>query len=132
MAWEQPGFSIGVFPADADLSGNQYSAVKLVAAGATTGYGEGGAAVELPSASGEASLGIVQNNPQLGEAAAVMVHGVSKAIAGETISIGNLLMSLPSGKLGVATSSKYAIAQALEDAVNNDTFTVLLIRNGKQ
>lgn len=132
MAWEIPGFSVGVLPADADLTAQQYSAVSLVAANATTGYGQGGAAVELPAASGTAALGILQNNPQLGEAAAVMVHGVSKAKAGETITIGQLLMSLPSGKLGVATSSKYAIAQALEDAANNDIFTVLLIRNGKQ
>lgn len=131
MAYEIPNFFLGVLPANSDLSAKQFAAVRPLLATGTPGFGTGGAAVDLPAASGDPAIGLLQNKPILGEAAAVMVQGVSKATAAGTVAIGDLLMCTPLGKLGLAGSGKYAIAQALENASDGDTFTVLLVRNGK-
>jgi hypothetical protein len=134
MAYEIPGFVLGVLPANADMSvesTNQFTAVSVVAATLTTGTGVGGGSVQHPAASGDPAVGVLQNNPLLGEAAAVMVGGVSKAVLASSVSVGDLLMTSPAGTLGLATSGKYAIAQALESGVAGDIAAVLLIRNGK-
>jgi hypothetical protein len=134
MAYEIPGFMCGILPANADYSVEatyQYTAVKAIAATATTGTGAGGAAVSSPAASGDPILGVMQNNPLLGEAATVMVHGISKAQIQGTVAIGDLLMAVPGGKLAVATSGKYQVAQALESGADSDIVSVLLVRNGK-
>ena len=77
-------------------------------------------------------LGVLQNNPQQGEAGQVMVQGVTKAQAGGTFHIGNLLMTNSAGQMVLATSTNFAVAQARETAASGDITTVLLIRNGKQ
>ncbi len=131
MAYEIPGFTVGILPANTDLSNEgtyQFTAVNVVASTVSTAVN--GAGVGTPAASGDPSIGILQNNPLQGEAATVMVHGVSKAQIQGVVSVGNLLMSVPGGKLAVATSSKYAIAQALEDGIDSDIIAVLLVRNG--
>lgn len=129
MAYDIQGFTVGVIPANSDLSAKQFYAVNVIPA---TGSNQGtaGAGVGSPSASGDAILGVLQNNPLLGEAAEVMVHGVSKAVIQGSVTVGQLLMSVPGGKLAVATSGKYAVAQALEAGSDSTIVTVLLIRNG--
>lgn len=134
MAYEIPGFTLGVLPANisfADEDAYQFTAVNVVAATATDGTD--GAAIDTPAASGDASIGILQNNPILGEAGTVMVAGVSKAQIQGSVSIGDKLMSVPGGKLALATSGKYQIAQALEagEGSDGDVIAVLLVRNGK-
>ena len=134
MAYEIPDFYLGVLPSDVNLTaevGSQYIGVAVGAASNTQGTGTGGAAVELPSA-GSAILGIIQNNPQIGEAAQVMVSGVSKALSAGTIAIGAILMVNSAGAFVTATSGNYGVAQALESAVTGDVFTVLLKSFGKQ
>ena len=138
MSYEIPSFFVGVLPSDADLSveaSYQYTAVCVGAAANTLGQGVGGAALQKPS-SGAAvgpAIGILQNNPVVGEAGVVMVHGVSKAICHTAWSIGQLLaVDAASGGLIPATSGLYAVAQALENAAVGDISTVLLVRNGKQ
>lgn len=131
MAWDQVGFSIGELAANQDLSAQTAGGIPTyqfvpVAVVASSGTGVATpAAVDLVSSSGDPALGILQNNPALGEAANVMVSGVSKAKAVETITVGQLLMAVPTG-LGVATSSKYIIAQALESASAGSIFSVVL------
>ena len=135
MAYEIPSFFFGVLPADADLSAAgsgenpsfMFTAVGVGAAVNTLGYGVGGAALQVPSASVGPVIGLLQNNPQLGEAGIVMVAGVSKAQALCTWSIGNLLSAdSTTGKLQVASSGQYIVAQALENAVAGDISSVLL------
>lgn len=128
-AYEIPSFSLGVIESDIDLSGSQFKAVNVHVA--SVAFGTEGAALILPAVAGDPALGIVQNNPGISEPGAVMVHGVSKAIAGGTITAGALLAAGTDGRLSVATTGQYAIAQALMSAVANDIFSVALIRNGK-
>lgn len=135
MAYEIPNFYLGVLAADIDMSVEstfQFSGVCVYTAVSTQGYGTGGAALCPPSATSTPIIGVLQNNPQPGEAGTVVIQGVSKALAGGTVNIGQLLMTNSTGQFVVATTGNVAVAQALESAVVGDIFTVLLIRNGKQ
>ena len=135
MSYEIPNFFVGVFPADIDMSTEstyQYSGVCVYTAVSTQGAGVGGAALIPPSGASSPIIGVLQNNPQQGEAGTVMVQGVTKAIAAAAFNIGDLLMVNTSGQFLKATSTNYAVAQALETAATGDITTILLIRNGKQ
>jgi len=148
MSYEIPDFYVGVLPSDVDMSGDvqdvfptdsvfQYSAVVAIAAAHTEGMGAGGAAVAPAPSAGVPMLGLVQHNPQLGEAAQVLVQGVSKAQVNASVSIGQLLMvgtPLSSGAapLVPATSGNYAVAMALESGAAGDIVAVLLRNFGKQ
>ena len=132
MAYQIEDFNVGVLPANVDLTGSQFLAVEVIPATATVGTGTGGAALGFPSAGG-VILGILQNNPQVGEAGEVAVSGVSKAVAGAgSITIGALLMAAANGKLIPATAGNVAVAQALESASSGDVFAVLVKNFGKQ
>lgn len=128
MAYEIPAQKLGVIPAEVSLITKQFTAVVVQAASAVVGTD--GASVNTPSASGDSILGILQNNPIQGEACDIMVTGVSKAVIQGSVSIGQLLMSVPGGKLAVATSGNRAVAQALIAGTDSDVITVLLVRNG--
>lgn len=135
MAYEIPNFTVGVLPADADMSVEatyQFSGVCAYTAVSTVGTGVGGAALCPPSAASTPIIGILQNNPQQAEAGTVLVQGVSKALAGGAFNIGDLLMVNSVGKFLKATAGNFAVAQALETAASGDITTVLLVRNGKQ
>jgi hypothetical protein len=148
MSYEIPNFGIGIFPADVDMSGDvqdgtptdsvfQFSAVVVRAAQHTQGYGAGAAAVAPAPSAGVPILGLLQQNPQLGEAANVAQCGVSKAQCGATVSIGQILMAgtpLASGAVPLvpATSGNYGVAQALESGVSGVIIAVLLQNYGKQ
>ena len=143
MGYEIPDFYVGVFPADIDMSANpspgsdtdptyQFTGVCVYTALNTQGTGVGGAAIIPPSATSSPIIGVLQNNPQLGEAGTVMVQGVTKALAGGSFDIGDLLQCNSSGAFILATGGTFAVAQALEQAVSGDICAILLIRNGKQ
>lgn len=134
MAYEIPDFYVGVFPANVDMSVEsswQYSGVSVGTATGTQGTGVGGAALISPASSSTPIIGVLQNNPALGEAGSVMVQGVTKAIAGGVFQIGDLLMVNSAGAFVKATSTNYIVAIALEQAASGDITTVLLQRNGK-
>lgn len=135
MAYEIPNFYVGVFPADINMSTEstyQYSGVCVYTAVSVEGNGVGGAALIPPSGTSSPILGVLQNNPQQGEAGSVMVQGVTKALASGTFNIGDLLKCTSNGTFQKATTSTVAVAQALESAVTGDVTTILLIRNGTQ
>lgn len=134
MAYEIPNFSVGVLPADIDMSSEasfQYAGVSVYTAVSTVGTGVGGAAICPPSAASTPIIGILQNNPLQSEAGQVLVQGVSKALASGAFNIGDQLMADANGKFLKATSGNYIVAQALEKAAIGDITTVLLVRNGK-
>jgi hypothetical protein len=131
MAYEIPNFYVGIFPANIDMSSLQYRAVCVVTANSVSGTGVGGAGIDLPSAASVPILGVVQINPQQGEAGTVMVQGISMAQASGAFNIGDLLMSDSSGKLLLATSGNYAVAMAMEKAAIGDITSVLLKNFGK-
>lgn len=148
MSYEIPDFYVGIFPADLDMSGDvqdslptdtvfQYTAVVVRAAQNTSGYGAGGGAIAPAPSAGVPMLGIVQHNPQLGEAAQVLCEGVSKCQINATITVGELLMvgtPVSSGAcpLVPATSGNYAVAQALESGAAGDIIAVYIRNFGKQ
>lgn len=136
MAYEIPNFMLGVLAANQDLSSESFFQYTWVSPVPATGAGIfASAAVAPPGGTGNPALGVLQNNPQLAEAATVMVQGVSKVKAGATITIGQRLMVATdvngAGVMVPATAGNYQVAQALEAAVAGDIFTAILVRHGK-
>jgi len=80
MAVENAGQVISLKAVES-LADDQYRIVVL-AAGPTVGR---------PNASTDIPFGVLQNAPASGEAAVVMVSGVSKIVFGETVAIGELV-----------------------------------------
>jgi hypothetical protein len=78
MAYEIPGFANGTDTASADLSAQQFRFVKSSGAGTVTVCA---AATDLP-------IGVLQNKPVAGQAANVMITGVSKVVAGAAVAAG--------------------------------------------
>jgi hypothetical protein len=75
MAWEIPSFSPGGLKASADLSAKQYYGVKV----------SGANQVGVVAVDGEPGLGVLQNAPTSGEAAEVMMSGITKVLVGTTL-----------------------------------------------
>lgn len=135
MAFEIPDFLVGEWPADIDMSNEasyQYAGVSVYTAVSTQGTGVGGAALINPGGTSSPIIGVLQNNPQQGEAGTVMVQGVTKALAAGAFNIGDILMVNSAGKFVAATTGNLGVAIALEKAASGDITTVLLQRNGKQ
>lgn len=117
MAYEGILQCIPGLKASADLSAKQFTAMKL----------SGNLSV-VDADAGEASVGILQNNPISGEAATVAYLGVSKAILGDTVAAaGTRLASDVDGKLVPATLGSYVVAIALEAGALNDLRSVLVL-----
>lgn len=121
MALEQPLFCDGNEVAAADLSTKQFYAVKLT----STGYA-------LCSVAGEPCDGILQDDPLSGKVCNVMVHGISKAIAGGAIAKGANVTVDANGKLAVAASGNYILGRLKEAATaDGDIVTLLINRHGR-
>lgn len=119
MAWETPGFKLPAHAASEDLSAAQYTAVIVDGAG-TVG----------PATAAERMTGILQNDPESGRAAEVMVSGVSKAIAGEELATPGTILEVGTGGKLVALDAGVAVAQLLDTAAaDGDLITVLIIHN---
>lgn len=123
MATESPLIHDGSqTTAAADLSAKQFYCVKLT----TTGR-----AVNLASTGGEQVYGVLQNKPTSGQAADVGILGISKAIAGNTVTAADQLMTDTSGRLITATSTNHRVAVALEAATaTGQIITVAILPQG--
>ncbi|CAB5220378.1 Bacteriophage VT1-Sakai, H0018 [uncultured Caudovirales phage] len=107
--------------ASGDLSANQYKVVKLDSNGRST----------LAGASDLAQIGIQQDKPTaLGQPSSVRMAGISKALAGGTIAIGDRVTSDANGKVITATTGKQVIGIALAAAVANDIFAMVIDQRG--
>lgn len=107
MATESPLIHDGSqTQAAADLSANQFYAVKITAA----------RAVNLASTGGEVAYGILQNKPTSGQAADVGIFGITKVAAGAAFSAGAQLMTDNTGRLITRTSTNHCVGIALEAA----------------
>ena len=131
-AYEIPSFYVGVLEANVDMSTEstwQFSGVDVAAA---TGAGlTGPAALVAPTTTGQTILGVLQNNPKLGESGQVMAHGVSKARFGGSFNIGDLLMVTSNGDFIAATSGNYAVAKALQAGSSSIIGSIFLANFGK-
>jgi hypothetical protein len=131
-AFEIPSFYVGVLEANVDMSSEATWQFTVVDVAPATGTGLLGEAALVAPASGAAGFGILQNNPQLGEAGNVMCLGVSKAKAGGTFAAGDLLMTNGSGFLVAVTTGNFAIAKALQAGASGNVVAVYLSNYGKQ
>ena len=79
-SYEIPGFKLGTLKAGADLSSTgQYRFVKL----------DGSGDVVLCAAITDKPIGVLQNDPKLGEEAEIMVDGVTKLEADSAVAVGD-------------------------------------------
>ena len=129
MAYEIPSFYVGILPADIDMSALQFAGVDVAPAAHTQGAGVGGTAIVKPAAGGQI-LGILQNNPMVGEAAQVMEAGVSKAKAGGIFVAGDKLAVDVNGNFVLAVTGNLIVAIALETGAAGVISTVLLKNMG--
>lgn len=121
IAYEIPDFYLGILPAGADLSAKQYKAMD-VAAGPVIAQCDAAAAM----------VGILQNAPVMGEAAQLMVEGVSKALLAGVVVEGSILAVDATGGLRVAASGEFGVAKALQAGASGAVVAVLLFGYGKQ
>lgn len=102
MAYEIPGKSISL-EASTDLSAYQFHFVTTDANGQAA----------LP-ANGASVLGVLQNKPTAGEAASIVIDGVSKVIAaGSTVSAGDLVQASSVGRAIALGAGGYAVGRVL-------------------
>jgi len=118
MAVQTPGINIGICTAAADLSAQQFRAMRVT----------GDFQVNVANAAGQAVIGILQNKPTSGQSADVMMAGVSKAIAGAAIAAGAEVMAGADGRIiTAATAGSNVIGIALNAAGNaNEIISVAL------
>jgi len=119
MAYEHKGMTISL-KAAADQTGKRYLPVKV-----------SGADQFAVCGAGEASIGFMQNEAKLGEAAAILINGISFAKAGGAITAGADVMAGANGVVVAAAApaaagTNYSIGTALQGAVNGDIISVLL------
>lgn len=113
MAYEIPLQKLTLV-AGANLTANQYRAVVVNNTGKAALAGAGSRVV-----------GVLQNKPDNGQAAEIMVLGVTKAIYGGTVTAGAALESNASGQL-VAQTTGQVVGIALESGVSGEVHPVLL------
>jgi len=125
VAYEISNYSVKVtLVAAADLSSNQYNFVKLDS--------DGNAAAV--AATSDQAIGVLQNDPLLGQEAEVLVIGGSKLVAGGAVTEGALVGTsaagkgsalTPSGTAGASVPRFFGVALT-EASAANDLFTVLV------
>ena len=117
MAWESSQTCI-TLTSHADYTSSQYRFVMVNSSGSA----------EVTAADGNA-IGILQNNPDAGEAAVVAVAGVSKLYIGTTASLvaGSIVASEAAGAGILTNASAAALAIALEDSTaDGDIISVVV------
>lgn len=94
---QQTGVLDKTFEADADLSDKQYRLVKMSAANK----------VNVASSETDAIIGVLQNEPEEGEAAVVRLEGTSKVSSGTPVGVdyGEYVTSDSNGQAMKTTSS---------------------------
>jgi hypothetical protein len=108
------------YPANGDLSSYQYRFVKLESAGTVAICGNG----EVP-------LGILQNDPEDGEMANVMIMGISNLCTHTTQSVGDKIGSQALGRgVAVTADTNTYNAIALEAATAQDDEIKVLLTGG--
>lgn len=120
MAYEIPGFSFTLVAGE-DLTESQFCAIDVEQA---TGH------AILPNV-GSRAIGVIQNKPDDGEAATVVVTGVTKVFVGTGgIGAGDNVTVDDDGSIIRATSDDLCIGIALTNASAGALGTVLLLNAG--
>lgn len=126
MTYEIPG-QIITLPAGQDLSSDQFKLVALASDGQVD---------VVATTSTLAVVGVLQNKPSAaGYAAEIMVSGVTKCIAGETIDEGEYVCpsAVTAGRVDDAdTATDRIIGMALTGGAAGEYISVLLMPGGAQ
>jgi hypothetical protein len=109
MAWEQgPHFKVSLETA-ADLRAKQFYLLKLTSVGK----------VDVCAAVTDVPIGVLQNKPNLGQTAEVVVYGVSKVSGDADLAIGDLIGTSVDGQAAKQTPgtdvTHYVIGRVLAD-----------------
>ncbi len=129
-AWEIPGFSFSL-PANADYSSEAAFMFTPVRAIAASGTGINTPVAAAPvAASGDPIIGVMQNNPQLAEAATIVNNGVTKALCKGVIAIGAKMAATPSGGFMTGVTGNYGVGIALDVGAANQYIPMLLVNLG--
>ena len=108
------------FPAGEDLSvgSKKFRAVKLNSSGE----------VVLVTATTDISIGILQNEPQLGAEASVLTLGsTTKVVLGATLSIGSRVAPLANGKMKASAVGQFPVGILLEGGVDTDVVNMMIV-----
>lgn len=120
MAFEIPGQPKAPLTAAADLSAKQYRFVKLTA----------DLAVNVCSGATDCPAGVLQDKPTSGQAAEVMEFGITKLVAGGSISAGDRIKTDANGaavKITEGTdTTHYSVGHALMGAASGDIFSAFI------
>jgi hypothetical protein len=116
---ENQNIVCGQRTAGANLTANQFSLVKLSAAGT----------VALVTARTDEVYGVLSNAPALGEDCRVVLVGITKVNCGATVAEGALVGALANGQIGTAprtggTADIPILGSALIAGVDGDIITV--------
>ncbi len=116
MAFEIPVSTLGTQVAAADLRTKQFYAVKI----------DSSSKMALAGA-GENAIGILQNKPNINQAASVETLGVTKAKYGNTVTAGQNLMVKSDGTLIPHTGTNAVIGIAIDGGSVDEIRTVILV-----
>jgi hypothetical protein len=123
MAYEQ-GLQCLSLVAAADLSAKQFYFV----------YIDGNGKAALCATAGMRAFGVLQNKPASGEIANVAYAGVTKVVAGATITADDPIMTTTSGTadvaVGAASPGNFARGQAIEGGASGEIITMCLAPTG--
>ena len=108
------------FVAGSDLTAAQFKFVSLAADGQ----------VDVTAAAGGNAIGILSNNPDVGQAATVTVTGGYMVEAGGTITAGDQVQSSATGTALLAATNDVVLGYALEDAVVGQIMRIEFITGG--
>jgi len=108
------------FVAGSDLTAAQFKFVSLAADGQ----------VDVTAAAGGNAIGILSNNPNVGQAATVTVSGGYMVEAGGTITAGDQVQSSATGTALLAATGDVVLGYALEDAVVGQIMRIEFITGG--
>lgn len=127
MSWEMPQWTVSQWSADVDMSTKatwRFAPVWLGAASNITGHN--GAALVAKGSLTYPPLGILYNNPIVGEAGLVCIHGICPAIIGGNVAIGDPLTPNAGGTalIKATTTGQWVIGRALEAQVSGDIGTI--------
>ena len=103
-----------------DLSNMQYKIVNVHDANG----------VKLRVAAGTGVLGVLNNKPQSGEHATVVVEGLTRCVAGATIAAGSFISVTASGTGIATTSGDYILGKAITGCASGSNFQLLIQHNG--
>lgn len=122
MAYEERLVNISATAA-ADQSANQYRFMALA--------NQAGRTQCQRATSLDRIIGVLQNNPVAGDTATIAVGGVSKVVAGGTITAGQSVMTDSAGRaIAYSGTTEHKAGVAQESAVVNQIVAVLLFPLG--